>query len=384
MRAVVLSDDRIINYLNENFINTWVPNSELGRVPSLREPITKRRERESKTFDTTHALAQAIMEGWKKGSPVDCFVISPTFELMGRQPVNELLFAGGNTPRRYLTFLQESLAGKLPGFGEDTSEPPPVPDSEAFSELDAAVAEDLKVILTSEKPKREVLNIFRTPEPGYQDYTVVDIDTTVFKDGGTLTIDISVGHAEASGSFDLFHGDVELPTEGAPRNAIASAWGVPPGKSRRITHLFDRGQHFKLGATGDWHSEKGQVNAFLAEISVESGQEPEPSKASSTHSEQSAEDVMNAFVEAFKNLDAEVILSMLTEDARETFGDNFQDMPEDVRTQMRQMLRQMEVLNSEYVGDEFHFRLRVPGAPQPEVSVKMRKVEGIWFIYDIE
>ena len=75
---------------------------------------------------------------------------------------------------------------------------------------------------------------------------------------------------------------------------------------------------------------------------------------------------------------------MLTEDARETFGDNFQDMPEDVRTQMRQMLRQMEVLSSEYVGDEFHFRLRVPIAQPPEKSVKMRKVEGIWRIYDIE
>ena len=268
MRAGVLSDDRIIKYLNENFINTWVPNSELGRVRSLREPIAKRRERESKTFDTTHALAQAIMEGWKKGSPVDCFVISPRFELMGRQPVNEFLFAGGNTPRRYLTFLQESLAGKLPGFGEGTSEPPPVPDSETLSELDAAMSKDLKVILTSAKPKREVLNIFRTPGPGFQDYTVVDIDTTAFKDGGMLTIDISVGHAEASGSFDLFDGGSELPTEGAPQNALVSAWGVPSSKSRRITYIFDRGQHFKLGATGDWHSKKGQVNAFLATISV--------------------------------------------------------------------------------------------------------------------
>ena len=50
----------------------------------------------------------------------------------------------------------------------------------------------------------------------------------------------------------------------------------------------------------------------------------------------------------------------------------------------RQILRHMEVLSSEYVGDEFHFRLRVPGAHPPEVSVKMRKVEGIWRIYDIE
>lgn len=384
MRAGVLSDDRIIKYLNENFINTWVPNSELGRVPSLREPIAKRRERESNTFDTTHALAQAIIKSWKKGSPVDCFVISPTFELMGRQPVNELLFAGGNTPRRYLTFLQESLAGKLPGFGEDTSEPPPAPDSGSLSELDAAMSKDLKIILTSERPKREVLNIFRTPKSGYQDYTVIEIDTTAFKGEGLLTIDILVGSADPEGSFDLYDGDTELPTRGTPHSALASAWGILPGKKGTIKYRFDRGKVFKLGGTGSWFSEEGSINAFLAEISVASDQEPEPSKEASTRPEQSAEDVMNTFVEAFKNLDAEVILSMLTEDARETFGDNFQDMPEDVRTQMRQILNQMEVLSSEYVGDEFHFRLRVPIAQPPEKSVKMRNVEGIWRIYDIE
>jgi hypothetical protein len=43
----------------------------------------------------------------------------------------------------------------------------------------------------------------------------------------------------------------------------------------------------------------------------------------------------------------------------------------------------MEVLSSQYVGDEFHFRLRVPLAESSEVSVKMQKVEGIWLIYDV-
>ena len=268
MRAGVLSSDRIIKYLNENFINTWVPNSELGRVPSLREPIAKKRERESKTFDTTHALAQAIMKSWKKGSPVDCLVISPTFELMGRQPVNELLFAGGNTPRHYLTFLQESLAGKRPGFGEDTSKTSPEPDSAYLSDLDAAISKDLKVILTNKKPKREVLNIFRTPKSGYQDYTVIEIDTTAFKSEGLLTIDILVGSADPKGSFDLYDGDTELPTQGTPHSALASAWDILPGKKGTIKYRFDRGKVFKLGGTGSWFSEEGSINAFLATISV--------------------------------------------------------------------------------------------------------------------
>ena len=268
MRAGVLSSDRIIKYLNENFINTWVPNSELGRVPSLREPIAKRRERESKTFDTTHALAQAIIKSWKKGSPVDCLVISPTFELMGRQPVNELLFAGGNTPRHYLTFLQESLAGKRPGFGEDTSKTSPEPDSESLSELDAAISKDLKVILTSKKPKREVLNIFRTPKSGYQDYTVIEIDTTAFKGEGLLIINILVGSADPKGSFDLYDGDTELPTQGTPHSALASAWDILPGKKGTIKYRFDQGKVFKLGGTGSWFSEEGSINAFHATIFV--------------------------------------------------------------------------------------------------------------------
>ncbi|MCE2402238.1 hypothetical protein J4G08_15300, partial [Candidatus Poribacteria bacterium] len=120
--------------------------AELGRIHSLREPIAKRREREGETFDTSHPLAQAIIKGWKtgskKGSPVDCFVISPDFELMGRQLVNEIY----NDSRRkgllsdeeyYLMFLKECLEGKQPGLGNIT--------------------------LNSEEPSQEVLEVFRTP-----------------------------------------------------------------------------------------------------------------------------------------------------------------------------------------------------------------------------
>ncbi len=244
-----------------------MPNSELGRVPSLREPIAKRRKRENTTFDTSHALAQAIMRGWKKGSPADSLVISPEFELMGRQPVNDLLFSG-NTSERYLMFLQESLTGKLPGLVEDTS-PAEILNSDP-------VLGTMYVVLNNTHSSQEVLGVFRTPESGYQDYTVVNIDATAFENGGTLTIDISVGHAEAAGSFDLFDGDTELPTRGTPEEALASAWGVQPGETQKITYVFERGQFFQLGATGDWFSKKGNINAFRANISVESEVEEAP------------------------------------------------------------------------------------------------------------
>ena len=121
MRAVVLSNNRIIEYLNENFINTWVSNVELGRTPNKEAFIALRHQHGFRQVDTTNPLAQAIMKGWKKHSPSDSLIISSEFELMGRQPVNEL--PGANKAQHYLTFLKESLEGKLPGFGEETSEP---------------------------------------------------------------------------------------------------------------------------------------------------------------------------------------------------------------------------------------------------------------------
>ena len=114
----------------------------------------------------------------------------------------------------------------------------------------------------------EILDFFRTPERSHQDYTVVKIDATAFEDGGMLTIDIQVGSGKAAGSFDLFNGDSELPTDGVPDNTLAHEWGIPPGGTRVIAYRFDRGQVFQLGATGDWFSEKGSINAFYARISI--------------------------------------------------------------------------------------------------------------------
>ena len=386
----------------------WVPNAELGRTPSLREPITRRREREGKTFDTTHALAQAIIKSWKKGSPVDCLVISHEFEPLGGIDYNEFPDCLGEFDdwiEAYLFFLRTSLEGERPGLGTlvltpeqpsldvvDTFHTPitahqdytvvfidttafeeggtltidihvgrdqaigifhlldgdkklpteKVPDGidpEAWNDQDsdeyekaldalakvwgifpgetghimyqfdqgqrfklcatgdqwggigdinAFVAKirvesleerpiatsqtplnEISVVLNAEKSEQEVLLNFRAPGRGYQDYTIVNIDTAAFEDGGVLTVDIRVGNANASGSFDLFDSDTELPTEGIPDEALVSAWGIKPGKSGTISHRFEQGTVFKLGATGDWFSKKGNINVFVAKISVE-------------------------------------------------------------------------------------------------------------------
>ena len=265
MRTGVLSKENIIDYLNEKFINTWVENAELGRTGSLQAPIAKRREREGKTFNTSHALARTIMKGWVKGSPVDCFVISHDFELMGSVDFNEFLDnqqRPEDEPVAYIQFLKDSLTGKRPGLGT--------------------------LVLTPEQPSLDVVDTFRTPITAHQDYTVVFIDTTAFEDGGTLTIDIHVGRDDAIGIFHLLDGDKKLPTEKVPNgidpetwnsqesdeykealDALTRVWGIFPGQTGQITYQFNCSQRFKLCATGDQWGGVGDINAFHAKISVE-------------------------------------------------------------------------------------------------------------------
>ena len=125
------------------------------------------------------------------------------------------------------------------------------------------------VTLTDAEPSRDVLSIFRTPDAEYQDYTVVEIDATAFKDGGILTIDLWIGSAEAAGAFILFASDTELATDGMPEVILTAASGIVPGKSGRLTYRFDKGGRFKLGATGNAFSGIGKVNSFLATISID-------------------------------------------------------------------------------------------------------------------
>ena len=130
-------------------------------------------------------------------------------------------------------------------------------------------AQAKKVVLSDEVPSQQVLSIFRTPAAGTQDYTVVDIDATVFKEGGVITIDLWIGSGEASGAFILFTSDSERSADGMPEVVLTSASGIIPGKGGRITHRFDEGTHFKLGATGNSFSGEGKVNSFLATISID-------------------------------------------------------------------------------------------------------------------
>lgn len=164
---------------------------------------------------------------------------------------------------------------------------------------------------------------------------------------------------------------------------------------------------------------------------------------------QSAEDVMDVYVEAYRNADFEALIPYVTGNAREAIERNmhflnggFQEdymklvenfIPEGMSEEMangaiqtldeivngpmmqemlRSMYNQVEVVSSQHVGDEFLFQFRrflpkvempnlsdmpeIPGMELPEISewpempesydttVKIRKEDGVWIIYDIE
>ena len=235
MRAGPLSNSEVIQTLNENFVNTWVLLRELSEL------IERSEEERVSVF------AKTLKDHYVY--PVDIQVLNPEAEIIMHQPDSKL--PDDNRTQAYLTLLGYAAKGEVVDFASERRE-------KSMPELD----------ISSPKELTEVLNVFRGPGHGYQDYTAVEIDATAFEEGGALVIDIQVGGGEAVGSFDLFAGDAELPTEGFPDDALASAWDIPPGDSGQILHRFARGQRFKLGVTGNWFCEKGSTNAFLARISV--------------------------------------------------------------------------------------------------------------------
>ena len=149
--------------------------------------------------------------------------------------------------------------------------------------------------------------------------------------------------------------------------------------------------------------------------------------ASSESTSQSAEDVMYAYVEALKNSDADAMRSLVTGTVKEQFEEsvpgeapprvefgrvrNETETPDEVVEEManeqlkqhlfeplREMYSRTEVVGGEYVGDEFHFQLRMPAPEIPEIPdveltfssppsptdtfFKMRKEDGTWRIYE--
>jgi len=144
------------------------------------------------------------------------------------------------------------------------------------------------------------------------------------------------------------------------------------------------------------------VQGFTTDISV-----------SSESTGQSAEDVMYAYFEAWRNLDYRAMGSVMTEQYRreghedpsdgdsidtsdESPGEVVETMPQferiAIEERVRERRKQALLVSSEYVDDEFHFQLaQLPsitdqGMPKCTCTsihqIKMRRENGVWRVYD--
>ena len=124
---------------------------------------------------------------------------------------------------------------------------------------------------------------------------------------------------------------------------------------------------------------------------------------SSESTSQSAEDVMYAYLEAYRNLDSDAMYSLMAEEyrhnsPRDNRGDELPlELVEKMVELMSERNSQAEVESSKYVSDEFHFRLRAPALEIPDISdrdtkvfmigpsyelIKMRRENGVWQVYE--
>ncbi len=109
------------------------------------------------------------------------------------------------------------------------------------------------------------------PGPQKQHYDVFDIDTSRLEKPGLLVIRVQMGDGGAAASFDLFPGDVSIPSDPEQQEkrrvekSVANLYDVPPGHSGTLIYHFKPGDTFKLGATGNWFSEKDATNTAKIE-----------------------------------------------------------------------------------------------------------------------
>ena len=186
-----------------------------------------------------------------------------------------------------------------------------------------------------------------------------------------------------------------------PQIAAASTGGTEP-----VDNFFGQPSEMNTAQfTTETKFEIDTMQGFTTNIS-----------APSERAGQSAEDVMYAYFEAWRNSDFKAMGQLMTDQYRrsghEDPGDEADtNMPDEASDEviearrlltpmlveaLRELQRQSLLVSSEYVGDEFHFRLRTPGSELPGTTdqgmpmfthtsynvMKMRKENGVWRVYD--
>lgn len=134
------------------------------------------------------------------------------------------------------------------------------------------------VPLTLTRPTATRSDSLTASPEGTHRYTLYEVDTRAWPEGGVLTVEVDVGEGweggSSIGSFDLYPEGVTPSREGLPQGAVASAWNVAPGQRATLMHRFERGQRLLLGAEGSWSSPPGTKNVYTFRVRVTPSEAP--------------------------------------------------------------------------------------------------------------
>lgn len=163
----------------------------------------------------------------------------------------------------------------LAAIADTTNRPTPTARTRTKA---AAGALRASVPLTLTDPTATRSDTLTAGEEGTHSYTLYEIDTRGWPEGGVLTVEVDVADGWEGGasiaSVDLYPEGVEPTQRGLPEGAVASAWNVAPGQRAQLAHRFTRGQRFLLGAEGSWSSPAGSRNLYVFRARVTPGELP--------------------------------------------------------------------------------------------------------------
>lgn len=188
------------------------------------------------------------------GYPVDSVLITSDLRVVGHVNVHA---PEASRPASYLTFLRRGLAAAR---GEEfVPVPEPAPDPARKRPAPQGLT------LTPSAPTDTILHVVRRGGAGEPELVFFGLDATSFTTPGTLQITVRLGGATALGKFELCAG-----MDGNPQlmGPVRTLEALQPGATGTLSYDFEKGARFGLAAMPAAGTKEGDVNAFLATVTV--------------------------------------------------------------------------------------------------------------------
>jgi hypothetical protein len=190
--------------------------------------------------------------------PVDSVLLAPDGSFAGHVNAHDL----GGSAARYARFLRDGLARAR---GEQV-----VAHADEAADRDAQRQRDQlgrpAVVLTPLQPSSSVLDVVQRRGFGASSMTFIAIDTSAFATVGVLEITVRLGTSQAPGKFELCTAPSSAPHLMQPTKSVR----LTPGETTTMVVDGADGARFGLAAMPGPAAAEGEVNAFLATITVRS------------------------------------------------------------------------------------------------------------------